>query len=361
MPVSRACPGGMGHPGVLTTAMTKTGPATARPGVDLPEHRETRVCLIGGTGRSGTTLLTRILARHRDLTDVPEWRFLIDPDGIADFYRNRQAWSPYHAERRLRRLEGLLKRVDRSRPGALLASLAGLVERHSPVKLTPAYGNVTVSHHCPGYRRHVRALMDELTNLCFVGSWVGMEAGERRRMRYQGPPEGEVLAQTFGGFLHKVMAEVMDRQGATHYLEKNTWNILWFDTLRELMPEARLVHIYRDPRDVVASFATQRWMPSSHAECAVIYDHLMGRWQEVKARVPRDAYREYSLEALVAEPERTLREVCDFWGLPWQPDLVDVDLGRANSGRWRDDIPAPARAQVEAQLAPWLKAYGYAP
>ena len=62
--------------------------------------------LIGGSGRSGTTILSRIFAQHPDICIAPEFRFLIDPDGIIDFYSTVfQSWSPYHFDFKVKRLE----------------------------------------------------------------------------------------------------------------------------------------------------------------------------------------------------------------------------------------------------------------
>ena len=43
--------------------------------------------LIGGTGRSGTTILSRWLGTHRDICKIPvESRFILDKGGLMDLF-----------------------------------------------------------------------------------------------------------------------------------------------------------------------------------------------------------------------------------------------------------------------------------
>ena len=42
---------------------------------------------IGGTGRSGTTILKKVLQQHSNIVTIPnELRIIIDPDGILDLF-----------------------------------------------------------------------------------------------------------------------------------------------------------------------------------------------------------------------------------------------------------------------------------
>ena len=68
------------------------------------------------------------------------------------------------------------------------------------------------------------------------------------RMPYA-PPQSKQLADRLGKFYRDFASDVTTHQRVPHFLEKNTWNILYFDRLLELVPEARLVHVRRDPRD----------------------------------------------------------------------------------------------------------------
>ena len=58
--------------------------------------------------------------------------------------------------------------------------------------------------------------------------------------------------------------------------------------------------------------------------------------------------------------ETTLRRLCDFWGIPWHPALLETDLGRSNSGRWKRDLQPAATAEVERIVEEPLKRLGYA-
>ena len=50
---------------------------------------------IGGTGRSGTTILSKVLSQHENILQLVETRFIIDPDGIIELIPAlTDNWSP---------------------------------------------------------------------------------------------------------------------------------------------------------------------------------------------------------------------------------------------------------------------------
>lgn len=67
---------------------------------------------VAGTGRSGTTRLSQVLGEHPEVSTLQhESRFLVDPGGLEDLVRAlTSAYTPYHADDALTRLEQLLTR-----------------------------------------------------------------------------------------------------------------------------------------------------------------------------------------------------------------------------------------------------------
>jgi omega-hydroxy-beta-dihydromenaquinone-9 sulfotransferase len=65
---------------------------------------------VGGTGKCGTTQLTRVLGEHPQVHALKwESRFLVDPGGFEDLARALTvAYTPYHADDALGRLAWLL-------------------------------------------------------------------------------------------------------------------------------------------------------------------------------------------------------------------------------------------------------------
>jgi len=326
-------------------------------------EREIRgICLIGGTGRCGTTVLAEAFARHPQVTRPAGWRFLVDPDGLLDFYATAaQGWTPYVFDFRVRRLERVLRAVAHQHPLAKpfrALEKTGILRR-LPVNLRPRYASVNATASCPGFERRAADLISRLAAFRYAGYWVGQGPPHRNRMYYGVFPDRQTLAEILRDFLYGVIGESLQHQGADFYLEKNIWNILWFDRILELLPEARLVHIYRDPRDVVASFVRQPWMPDDPVQCARVVRDLLARWSAVRQTVPPDRCLDVSLEALVRGPESTLREVCSFWRVPWHASLLETDLSHAHVNRWRRDLAPSVAARVQHELRAEIEAFGY--
>lgn len=304
------------------------------------------------------------MGRHPDVTDVPEWRFTTDPDGIIDFYTQAcdGVQSPFHFDVRLKRLQSLLANVAERGPiDSVLGSsrfrrwAASTVRRN----LSPAYARTDATSYSPNFERFSAELIEDLTTFSYQGYWVGMHAFESSQISFSDRAREDVR-KACARFLEAVAADVCAAQSAKAHLEKNTWSILCWDRTLEVLPQARLVHIVRDPRDVVSSYSGQSWVPSDPVHAARILASIMGRWAEIKSLVPASSYHEVRLEDLTADPEREFRKICEFWELEWSPVLLNTRLSPASFGRWRSDLSADHAGAASQILAPVIQEYGYA-
>lgn len=322
--------------------------------------RPLSVTLVGGSGRSGTTLLRRLLGRHPKVCEVPEWRLPVDPGGLVDFYvALGAAWTPLLFDAHYRRLASLLRQVG---PKGALASLyrrvvhgSGLA-RHVSLSLDLPYGAVDASLFCPGYQQLAQALLDDLRSLEYRAIWTGSPFLANGRTALGGPFAPEVLAAVLGGFYRGVVKETLQAHGGEHYVEKNTWYPLVFDRFLELVPEARLINIWRDPRDVVCSMLEQRWAPNGPLSAARYYRAIMDRWYAVRHQLPVDSFLDVSYEELVIEPEGILERITAFAGIPLSPG--PCELSASSIGRWQRGLRPAEMKQILPYLAPELDGKG---
>ena len=321
------------------------------------------ICLIGGTGRSGTTILKKIFSKHPDVADIPEWRFTIDPDGLIDFYSTFfSGWSPFLFDVKRKRLRRLLLDLGRNSSMANFFRLGFKTLKMQdvlPFKLVPQYCQIEIQKICPDYKRRVDRLMEDLTDFRFNGHWMGNALFEKTTIAHAPHWEKERLARLLGDFFRNVIRSTLEAQRKSVYVEDNTWNILWFDKMLELVPEAKLVHIYRDPRDVVASYMKQTWTPTDPVQGAKFIGSILDRWWQIRDGLPTDAYLEISLESMVSDPTSILQDVCMFWGIDWHESLLKTDLSRSHSGRWKKDLNNDQKERVQSLLAGYIEKLGY--
>jgi tetratricopeptide (TPR) repeat protein len=130
-----------------------------------------------------------------------------------------------------------------------------------------------------------------------------------------------------------------------------------------LLPNARLIHVRRDPRDIALScwmqrFGQIRWAcDMCHiAERLVQHQRLMTHWRRI---LPVSLF-EFDYESLVDDVEATSRSLVDFLDLPWSDTCLDYvnregtvrtasvvqvrqPIYRSSIARWRhyEDLLAP--------------------
>jgi hypothetical protein len=140
-------------------------------------------------------------------------------------------------------------------------------------------------------------------------------------------------------------------------------------------PDARIIHIVRDPRGTILSLSQMPWASSSDFANAAIYE--TGREQVAPFR---DRVLQIRLEDLLGEPRSTMERVLGFVGEPWDEAVLDharhlpaaddmppvpwlEPAGRSRAGpgvRWQDMPPVRIRL-IETLCRKSLAAYGYAP
>jgi hypothetical protein len=178
-------------------------------------------------------------------------------------------------------------------------------------------------------------------------------------MYYAPPKTREELAQVLGDFVRDVIDDLLRETGARFFVEDNTWNILFSREITAMLPEAKIIHVYRDPRDVVASFSQQRWCPTRKDQGAYWYRAMMVHWFEVRADLPRGSYHELRLEDLVANPQAELRAVCEFADIPFDQAMLEINLGHSHSGRWKKEYSHEEITLVGDILGDILDELGY--
>jgi tetratricopeptide (TPR) repeat protein len=117
------------------------------------------------------------------------------------------------------------------------------------------------------------------------------------------------------------------RTGATYLLDREPMNFLHVPALRRAFPEARLLHMERDPVDACLSQLSRLFpehgmaiaSPHDIAGAYRDYRRLVAAWH---ARYP-GAMLDVRYESLVEKPEMVLRVVCSFLGLRFERAMLE--------------------------------------
>lgn len=289
------------------------------------------IVFIGGTGRSGTNILLKILKKHSQVAGLFfEKRFILDPDGIIDFYHSYQNWSPYLANVKIKRLEKLF--LDLSRTGS------------------ENYADWELSKHIPNYEEYVKELILELKEFSYKADWW---ASNNSELYYGRPKSKQELAEIFAAFLRKIA----DKDKV--YIEDATWSILFADPLSQILPEAKFINIYRDPRDVVASLIKQRWAPKDPKQAAVYYKDIINQWFLNRSKLDQKSFYEFKLEDLVNNPEDIIKKVCQFLNIDYEPEMIDLDLSKANVGCFKEEFSENEKEEINEILEDIIIKLGY--
>jgi hypothetical protein len=270
---------------------------------------------VTGASRSGTTLLSFVLRNHRAVHGLRELQYF------------GELWDPGDAQRRYTRDEAV-------------GAAALLLARQD--------GGIMAGRVEPVHRQQAEIMVDALGGPALTPA--------------------QLYASTVQWLAQGV--------GKSIPCEQTPRYIFYASQLLDLYPEARIVHMVRDPRAVMAS-QKMRWRRRALASDTSripryeslrvwvnYHPYTMARlWCRATAAAlavsedPRVTLVRF--EDLVSDPQRTVRQLCDRLGLDYDDSLLDVaqinsshsdSRGGARRGLHKDALDTWRRSLTAAEL-----------
>jgi hypothetical protein len=125
-------------------------------------------------------------------------------------------------------------------------------------------------------------------------------------------------------FLNHLLGHYTAVQGKRRWAEKTPGNICHIEDIRLGWPDAKIIHIRRDPRDVFASLKQARkW--DTVQEFTGHWCRMIGDAESAKSELhlDRDCFLEVRYEDLVLQPDLNMRKVMEFVGENWEQAVAD--------------------------------------
>jgi len=276
-----------------------------------PEPSEQPI-LVGGTGRSGSTIVGHLLDHHPQLTLTRpmEVRFITGNDGLTDALT-----------------------VGLRKPGSSKARAAAELAvdriRNRWFRRAEHVG------------LHTSIGEDELAVLCGI---------------YLDAFDAEPLEAT-RALVREVMSQVAANIGADRWVDTTPANARKADRVEPIYPESTVIIVHRDGRDVAASFTQQSFGPDD------VFDAL-DQWEQRMLRIHRavqssrpDRIIEIDLVDLVdRDRSGSLARVCAAVGVEEDPAMVawfqeNVTASGAHHQRWRSDFEPDVCEQIDERYS----------
>ena len=322
------------HPDLLSKNATvlarKKDPRQSR-SVSDADLEPSRPIFIGGTGRSGTTLVVRLLDQHPSIATIKwESHFMVDnlglpavvdrgAEALADFldhFRN-QWWR--------RRVENL--------------------------KRKPYYAG----------------LCDDLPR---EPSWAIVDQFELDIRQARKKADRLRISQRF---VSELMSLFLKSRGKSRWAEKTPKNALMSDFLLELFPNARIINCIRDGRDVAASMVDRQIWPIQAnpktprikrgatitvEDAAIFWATHLEHMLHLTGVYPSACY-DLRLESLIENPAEEMSSLSEFLDEPFCDSWLEYDIKSDSVGRWQNSFSEEDKSAFKTHAGELLIRLGY--
>ena len=145
------------------------------------------------------------------------------------------------------------------------------------------------------------------------------------------------LRNRFSRFINSFFSHIQESHNVRYIAEKTPDNVLQFDQLNELFPDAKFIHVIRNPLDVAASYLKvgqriNRELPDDAPAKSVI--HSSKKWMMALRNSSKNIelmnalgnrYLEIRFEDIINDSSTYARKITNFIGVDYQPSMIMTD------------------------------------
>jgi hypothetical protein len=186
-----------------------------------------------------------------------------------------------------------------------------------------------------------------------------------------------------GDFLRIVMDQICESQGASRWAENSPEAILYLPLIKQMIPDALIIHIIRDGRDVANSLGQLRYVHPFPWEqrysvigCGLYWEWMVQRGRHFGKAMGVD-YAEVFFEQLIEHPQQTLDHIGRFIDQTLDYEIIQrVAYGSVSKpntsfrahdpkarfnpvGRWKTSFSRQELESFEGLVGDTLQSLGY--
>jgi hypothetical protein len=196
-----------------------------------------------------------------------------------------------------------------------------------------------------------------------------------------GPPlrQGRTGPDAYRAALEAPFLAYAALHGKPRWADKTPYYVGELDRVKRVFPEARIVNLVRDGRDVALSLLRVPFGPGNVWAAARQWRAAIDAGDTASARYGEDVLT-IRYEDLVSDPEPVVRRVCEFCEIAYEPGMLAIEdaaagrlaagqegwftelyagIGTRSVGKWRTGMTRSQQAVFAAGASEALRRHGY--
>ena len=188
--------------------------------------------------------------------------------------------------------------------------------------------------------------------------------------------------RSYAQVVSRIFEEWARKENKRRWGDKTPWYVTEISTLFELFPSCKIIHIYRDGRDVALSWMRAPFGPENIYTAARRWKNHVKTGRHVGITLPLETYLEVRYETLLSHPEATMKSVCAFLKEPFcrdvlKPSFIErqnlpttivkrentrfpkTKIVSSNSGKWKEAMLRSDQILFESVAGDLLRTLGY--